>query len=248
VNDPAGEKAPPTLLDSESVRAVLVRLVEAQDMAVAFHKNPWEFAVELASLTTLDVNHSQIRWLISEGLVEPRVETISGTARRRTFRKLHSLALPERTCLVLTDCGQQAAARIAPDLHRAPIDRPSGTGSSEPPAPDRPHWDAQRRQLSFQGQLVKVFRVPAPNQEAILAAFEEAGWPHCVADPLESKADQVAKQRLPNTIRALNRCQSRPSLRFHGDGTGSRICWGVVSKRCGGVVPESTQDRTLSER
>jgi hypothetical protein len=239
------DKTPPTLLDSEFVRAVLVRLIEARDLAVAVDKDPWEFAVELTSLTPVDVSNSQIRWLIAEGLIEPRVETTTEASRRRTFRKLRSLALPERTCVVLTDRGQQTAAQFAPDPHQLPIYRQIGTKSSEQPASNRPHWDSHRRQLSFQAQIVKVFRVPAPNQEAILAAFEQSGWPHCIANPLRGQADQVPKQRLPNTVRALNRCQSRPSLRFRGDGTGSRICWAAVSKRTRPVVPESTQDRTL---
>jgi hypothetical protein len=238
----------PSPLDQEPIPAVMRQLLEACQLAATSRKDSWQFAVEITTLTHLKVSYSQIRWLIAEGLVEAQVETTNAATRRRTYRKLHSLALPERTCLVLTDRGQQAAAQVQHEPNRPPIDGASEANSNNLRASDRPRWDAQRRQLRFKGQLVKAYRVPAPKQEAILAAFERAGWPHCIADPLDEAREQPPKQRLPNTIRALNRCQSRPSLRFHGDGTGSRICWAVTSKRSRAVVPESNQDRTLSDQ
>ena len=40
-----------------------------------------------------------------------------------------------------------------------------------------PKWDRDRRQLRFDGQVVKEFKLPSPNQEAVLMALEEDGWP-----------------------------------------------------------------------
>ncbi len=88
-----------------------------------------------------------------------------------------------------------------------------------------PRWDMLRRELSVDGQVVKRFRVPAPNQIAVLAAFEEEGWPSRVFDPLHPQEDQEPKQRLRETIRALNQHQRPPMLRFFADGTGQGVLW-----------------------
>ena len=82
-----------------------------------------------------------------------------------------------------------------------------------------------RRELIVGGQVVKRFRQPASNQEAVLAAFEEEGWPHRVYDPLPLKEDLDAKQRLHETIKSLNGHRRARIMRFFGDGTGEGVCW-----------------------
>ena len=62
-----------------------------------------------------------------------------------------------------------------------------------------PSWDAQRRVLQLGNELVKLFRVPAPNQEAVLSAFEEEGWPFRVDDPLP-----LSRNKTPSAV-----CTSR---------------------------------------
>jgi len=89
----------------------------------------------------------------------------------------------------------------------------------------RPHWDAMRRELIVGGQVVKRFRRPAPNQEAVISAFEEEGWPPAIFDPLPPDAEQDCKQRLHNTIKALNHSRLARVIRFRGDGTGQRVVW-----------------------
>ncbi len=91
-----------------------------------------------------------------------------------------------------------------------------------------PHWDAMRRELLIGGQVVKRFRVPAPNQEAVLAAFEEEGWPHRVYDPLPPEDEKDAKRRLNETIKRLNRHRLARVIRFHGDGTGEGVFWEMI--------------------
>ena len=73
--------------------------------------------------------------------------------------------------------------------------------------------------------MVKRFRVPAHNQEAVLAAFEEEGWPHRIDDPLPYCAGVKAKYRLHFTIGRLNQSVKQRLIRFFGDGTGEGICW-----------------------
>jgi hypothetical protein len=91
-----------------------------------------------------------------------------------------------------------------------------------------PQWDAIRRELVVGGQIVRRFRVPAPNQVAILAAFQEEGWPHGILDPLRGNGDQDAKRRLNDTVKALNRRRLARIIHFSGDGTGEGVTWELV--------------------
>ncbi len=92
-------------------------------------------------------------------------------------------------------------------------------------AQDAPRWDGLRRELLVDGQVVKRFRVPAPNQIAVLAAFQEEGGPPQVFDPLPPEGDQNPKRRLQETIKALNGHRLAPIIRFRGDGTGQGVLW-----------------------
>jgi hypothetical protein len=91
-----------------------------------------------------------------------------------------------------------------------------------------PHWDANSRTLSWQGQVVKEFRVPADNQELILAAFQEQDWPPRIDDPLPRSKGRDPKVCLRDTIRGLNKRQRLARLRFQADGTGTGVCWRSV--------------------
>lgn len=113
----------------------------------------------------------------------------------------------------------------------------SGTGSTSradslPTAPQSvPLWDAQRRELLVDGEVVKRFRVPAPNQIAVLAAFEDEGWPSRVLDPLPPQGDEHPKRRLNETIKALNGHHRVRVIRFSGDGTGQGVLWEWIAER-----------------
>lgn len=91
--------------------------------------------------------------------------------------------------------------------------------------PSLPRWDAERRELTYAGRIVKRYRCPAPRQIAILAAFEEEGWPYAIDDPLPPKPEIVIKDRLKDAVRQLNRNQLNRLIRFRGDGTGERVTW-----------------------
>lgn len=101
-------------------------------------------------------------------------------------------------------------------------------GSSGTPAKLLPRWDSIRRELVVDGQIVKRFRLPAPNQEAVLAAFQEEAWPPRVFDPLPPRTDQDSKRRLHETIKALNCRRLARIIRFRGDGTGQGVLWELV--------------------
>ncbi len=72
--------------------------------------------------------------------------------------------------------------------------------------------------------------MPAANQEAILAAFQEEGWCPRIDDPLAPKLNQDSKRRLHDTINSLNRNQKHALIRFLGDGKGEGVRWGFVER------------------
>jgi hypothetical protein len=88
-----------------------------------------------------------------------------------------------------------------------------------------PQWDAEHRALRVGEWVVKEYRVPCRNQEAVLAAFQEEGWPHRIHDPLPPHGDIEPKCRLHDTIKRLNRHHKDRLIRFRGDGTGEGVCW-----------------------
>lgn len=92
-----------------------------------------------------------------------------------------------------------------------------------------PRWDKALRTFLVGEHLVKHFRVPSPNQEAILDAFQEEGWPRSVDDPLPPVSEQHPKRRLRDTVKGLNMHQISPLIRFRGDGTGQRVTWELLA-------------------
>ena len=77
---------------------------------------------------------------------------------------------------------------------------------------------------------MKWFRVPSPSQEAVLAAFEEEGWPAAIDDPLIPQPAQDSKRRLRATLQSLNRNQQNRLIQFRGDGSGERILWELTNE------------------
>ena len=150
-----GGKAPPRVLDDPRIRGALsLALAEARGMAEASGHSPWDFALELQALGQVGAGHSQLRWLIAEGLVEHKLETSRTGAATRSFRHIKNLALPRKSCFVATELGYRTAMRLQGD-------QVNGNG-------EKPHWCAVRCELRFCGNLIKSFRVPADNQESLL--------------------------------------------------------------------------------
>jgi hypothetical protein len=114
---------------------------------------------------------------------------------------------------------------LVPSPFRSPSPSPL---APSPQAAQRPLWDPLHRELRYAGQVIKRYRVPAPNQELILSAFQEEGWPEFLDDPLPPVDEQDPKHRLQVTIKSLNRNQVAALIRFHGNGNGLQVFWEVV--------------------
>ena len=136
-------------------------------------------------------------------------------------------AKPERNSL-RTGVDMTSPTRLSP-LRGGPVEGPEDLGVISPSLQEEechcPAWDSDRQELWFLSKLVKRFRLPCPNQAAVLSAFEEDGWPARIDDPLPPKIDQSPKRRLHDTIRNLNRSHRHPVLRFVGDGSGQGVLW-----------------------
>jgi hypothetical protein len=77
--------------------------------------------------------------------------------------------------------------------------------------------------------VIKRLRHIARNQSALLVAFEAAGWPRRIDDPLSRLAQRNAKKCRQETIKSLNRSLILGTIRFRADGTGGGVCWEPVA-------------------
>ena len=234
-----------TDLDNPAVKcairlcAAFDELLKSVEYADSLNASVWEFAVELPSLWQLWISNNDLRWLVSAGFVSHALETTKATSAKRTFEETDCLRLCKQTCFVLTPKGVEFAKTIA---GRSNNSFGQHQAAKEPEQllsdltrPDHfPKWDRSRQELLVGKIVVKRFRVPAPSQEVILAAFEEESWPARIDDPLPPRGDQCPKRRLQETIKSLNRNQRYPLLRFLGDGNARGVLWEYVSDGNGG--------------
>ncbi len=224
------------------VRAALQQLAEAHDYATDTRREPWDFAIEIDRLLALGLSTSDLRWLTGKGYVEHACEVTQLTDSSRRFHPTQNLAFGPQTCFIATEPGM---ALVRHGFSSLAIYSMHGSANSSgiPGVPAAsaaaPFWDRQRRVLSVGGRVVKQFRVPSPNQEAVLVALQREGWPACVADPLPPIAAQMAKIRLHDTIKCLNARQENRLIRFRGNGMGNGVLWELTGvEETGDTTPD----------
>jgi hypothetical protein len=207
------------------LEVALYLLLEARQLAEKVGQPEWDFAVELGQLREAGATHSQLRWLVCSGYALHAVELTGSAEPKRAFALAGNLCFGDRTVFALTEQGQAFAASVleaGKACVREDVRRPGACNGVAP------HWDGELRELSWQGHLVKRFRVPAPNQEIILAAFEEEGWPPHIDDPLPPAPEIDSRRRLHDTINSLNRNQIFQCVRFRANGHGNGILWELL--------------------
>lgn len=178
-----------------------------------------QLAVSIHDFKLRGHSELQIRLLVSAGILLHFRETTTKTSSTRKFEKAGLYALHKSSCFLLSNA-------YAENDHTPAIDETVGKPTATPAlTSSQPTWDSRLRKLFYYGTLIKHFRVPAQNQETILSAFEEEGWPHKISDPLPPIKSTDSKQRLHDTIRSLNRNQANSLIKFGGDGTGEGIVW-----------------------
>ena len=211
----------------------LALLLDAIEYAEQTNGQYWEFAVEIQQLQETGLTSNDLRFLVRKGLVEHASETTLSEQDGRSFQPTGDLTFRERSCFILTPNGVVAASQSCPSRSENGAQltsRGNSTVLDTAPRHCVPSWDAERRVLRFDSQVVKHFKWRAVNQEAILAAFEEEGWPVRVDDPLPPEEEQDSKRRLSDTIKCLNRKQKTHVLHFRGDGTGEGVTWEQVGQ------------------
>jgi hypothetical protein len=134
------------------------------------------------------------------------------------------MTLTPTTCFVLTPAGAALARELLRQGQPAPAAPGLAPHNGDNPAAV-PTWNRDRRELSLHGVLIKQYKLPAPNQESVLAAFEEEHWPARIDDPLPGNPGVDPKRRLHETIASLNRNQKQRLLQFMGDGSGQGVRW-----------------------
>ena len=227
----------------EAVWRGLEVLQQAHRYAHELKRDVWDFGIEIAELREVGLRNSDFRWLLCKGYVEHRREYSEPGDKVRQFRQDGGLIFSKQSCFVLTKEGARAAG---PSTHRCAdtngafrVSRVLTNGQSESNGanqrhvPEVPQWDRDRHELHFAGAMVKQFKLNSPNQETILMAFEEEGWPPRIDDPLRPQPEIDPKERLRNTIKSLNRKQVNRLIRFMGDGTGMAIRWESMSTEGG---------------
>jgi hypothetical protein len=230
--------------------AVLRVLLQGQLYAQELKRDVWDFALELPILCAIGLSINDLRWLTCMGYVKHAEELNTQQDDRRSFRSVSRLRFTQQTCFVLTPEGIELARQIvgtanteftgfesfdlarklkASDNFRAVGNQNRAVLANAAYALS-PHWDGERRELRLGGILVKQFKLPSPNQETILAAYEEEGWPPRIDDPLPQISGLNPKRRLHDTIKSLNRNQKSGGLRFMGDGSGEGVLWELTTK------------------
>lgn len=212
---------------AEHGKAALALLLESRAYAEELGRSAWDFAVEIGSLRAAGLTTSDLRWLVCKSHVEHARESTMPGDQTRCFRAGGGLTFSRRTCFVLTETGVAYARRAIAKASYPAGSNGHGERAVQSPASSgqRPKWDRERQELRVGEIVVKQYKVPAANQETILAAFEEEGWPVRLDDPLPPHPEQDSKRRLHDTIVSLNRNQKNPVIRFSGDGSGQGVRW-----------------------
>ena len=213
------------------IKTALAAFLEALDYADDLGWDAWDFALDCPAMRDLNLSKSDLRWLIGKGLIDHAVEVTSPHDADRKFSRGSRPLFSKKTCFVLTSAGREMARAMLEcadsAIPRVDFARPklASVARAAQPEPLLPQWYRDRQELRVGSVVVKRFKVPAANQEIVLAAFEEEGWPVRIDDPLPPRPDQAPKRRLQETIKSLNRNHKSALMRFVGDGSGQGVRW-----------------------
>lgn len=215
--------------------AALEMLLESAAFAEDLGRDLWDFALEIETLRYGGIVHSDLRWLVCKGYLEKATEVLSSSQEVRCFERGGALVFTQASCFVITEAGKLFVQQMSEPISGPAALECSGSvnGHAWPQAMTapavanalRPCWDRDRQELRLGSVVVKQFKVPARNQEMVLAVFHEEGWPVRIDDPLPPHPPLEPKRRLHDTINSLNRNQKTPLLRFLGDGAGQGVRW-----------------------
>jgi hypothetical protein len=217
----------PTDISSRFSEALLL-LLQAYEYAQELQRPPRDFALEFEALRETGLNHNDCRWLVYQNVVQHAVDVEAPCDTDGSISTAPRVVLTSASCFLLTSHGLALAHAVLDRRNPSPgPDVLPARELSPPSLAQAPRWDRDCRELWLGDALIKQFKVPAANQEIILQAFQEEGWPPCIDDPLPPQFSINPKRRLHDTLGALNRNQKHRFLRFRGNGAGN-FCWESV--------------------
>src|SRR5580704_18039105 len=161
---PLGVSANPRF--TPPVNSALALLMDAATCAQDVGAELWQFSVEISAFLRSGLTTNECRWLVAKGFAKHACEMTTPDADRRVFQPCTNLALPKRTCFVITDRGMTCATellRSQPKRH-TPGPKPStshlrqASGNGEPQAAMRT-GDSDRQQLRVGRVIVKELKV-----------------------------------------------------------------------------------------
>jgi hypothetical protein len=219
--------------NGQPLSIALGMLARAYQYAQDTSTDRWEFAIPISEFRYAGVTISELKWLLVRGLAIHAREIIQGNGQYCKYIRLGIRSFPADACFILSDQGVKSLQEALLSTNRLQV---KGFQFNTLPQKQSslkiatnidpiPQWNPKKRELIFQGEVVKTFRSTAPNQERILAAFQEDGWPHRIDDPLPPESEQDSRERLRSAIKQLNRNQGNNLMRFCGDGSGKGILW-----------------------
>ncbi len=211
--------------------AALRVLYDAFSYARTLDRSIWDFAEEIASLRQCGLTNADLRWLVLSGLLEHGQEIRDTAEEHRTFGHESGLRFSKNSCFILTGAGASYIGEFLSSPARdgtVQQDQPESTDASDATRLLTPTWDRDLQELRLGKELIKRFKVPAPNQEMILAVFQEENWPTYIDDPLPPHPKIDPKRRLHDAINSLNRNQRKKLIKFRGNGSGKGLRWECV--------------------
>jgi len=203
----------------------LRELNEAMEYSIDLTTSPWEFALQFCNARELEVNQNDLRWMVFKGWIKHQsknAEFLEQNSRPDVQQGSRFIISNEGVAVFNSLIACEPENLISKNAVHSKSRGNSGNRS-------KPDWNAERKELSFYGKVVKRFRWPAPNQETVLSVFSEEDWPARIEDPLPQGNGLDPKRRLGDTIKCLNRNQFESLIRFRGDGTGEGVLWDIAT-------------------
>jgi len=202
------------------------QLLVARLEAIEQEVDPRARPVSWSDFPESEAGSELLFWMLYQGHVEHFRWVADAPYHGSVAASVLTLCLSETSAFALTETGAAFAVAFLED---ALVPREEGVFSA---AWDNlvlgrllPHYRSDRRLFLWGHHVLKHFRQPAQNQELVLCAAEELGWPLWFDDPLPRRGTGNPKVRLHDTIKDLNRRQEPYLIHFMGDGTGTRIGW-----------------------
>jgi hypothetical protein len=205
----------------------LRRLVAAYKILLRHHhaaqeqeEQPQSWPLPWQTLRLSGIDDQIFQWLLYQDHAE-HFRQLPGSQPPHRFEE--SPRLHAESCLVLTDSGERFGIELLTAYEPGDPDQIEAVGKEFRLGRFIPHY--ADRTLTWGRKVVKAYAQSSSNQDLVLRAAEELGWPPYFDDPLPRVLGMNPKVRLHDTIKSLNRYQKTAILHFQGDGTGTRIGW-----------------------